>query len=223
MRAGGSALPPSLAPFRRAAGFAATQPRFLIAVVLVAAAPGTLGALLLAERDGRAVTLVSSLLALYLQLLVTARVLYAAGAMPADYHPADATEARFPSALLAALLFLLGVAMAAVLLVVPGLLLYAAWSLWMPALLAERLRAAAALRRSWGLARGRIGWLLLVALWLLLGWIALLAPVIAAELAGVDTRVTDVAGELLVSVAQMAGAVAYAHAYMLCRQASLRP
>jgi len=211
-------LPPSFLVVRLAARSILADRRFFAVVVLAAAAPGAIAAVAFGGGDARVATLVASFLALYLQLLVTARTLDAAGAMPPGYDRPDATEGRFPSAFLASLLSLVGVALAALLLVVPGVLLYGLWSLWMPALLAERLRATEALRRSWTLARPRLGWVLLVALWVLLAWVAALAPMMGMVLLGMSDTAADVTGELLVAAAQMAGAAIYAHAFMLCRR-----
>jgi hypothetical protein len=52
-------------------------------------------------------------------------------------------------------LYGLGVALATIVLVIPGIWLYVAWSLAIPALLFERIRPGAALKRSFALVRGR--------------------------------------------------------------------
>jgi hypothetical protein len=60
-----------------------------------------------------------------------------------------------PSLLWLTLLYILGVGLGTLLFVFPGIWLYVAWALAMPALLVEGLRGPAALRRSFALVRGR--------------------------------------------------------------------
>jgi hypothetical protein len=61
----------------------------------------------------------------------------------------------FPSLLLLTLLYALGVGLATLLFIVPGIWLYIAWAFALPAMLVEGRRGTKALGRSFGLVKGR--------------------------------------------------------------------
>ena len=121
--------------------------------------------------------LVLGLISLYLQLLLTSAALSCA--LP-DYKfdPQKPTRGRFPSIFLLSLISLLAVAAGLLLLVVPGLILLARWSVSAPILLAEDLSVMDSLRRSWELTRPHWKQALIIALLCL----ALFVPAIFASL-----------------------------------------
>lgn len=211
-------MPSSLAPLRRALGWVRTELGLFVVLVGIGSLAGLLGTALLPPDDRRITGLIGGLVTLYLQLFVTARVLDGAGAMPPDYRREMATEARFPSAFLASLLSIVGIAAGLALLVVPGILLFGLRSMWMPALLAERLRTTEALRRSWRLAKPRLGWVLLASVWIVLAPMGLaIAIVVTLVLVTRSDVLPDTLVEPLVVAMQLLWAVSYASVYLTLR------
>ena len=101
-------------------------------------------------------------LTVYLQILLTFRMLYANGAAPPGYTLAAKTEARVPSMIAVGFISGVAILLGLLVLVLPGLILMVFWSLTLPALAAERLGASDAMRRSWHLARPAFGCLALI-------------------------------------------------------------
>lgn len=198
--------------------------RFLLTAVLVASTPGLLAVAFLPPDAARAPAIISAFVTLYLQLLATARTLHLLAAMPASYHPEQATERRFPSAVLGSLLYLLATTAGLVLLVVPGVAIFLLWSLWMPAMLAERLSVSQALRRSFAIARPRLAALGMAALGSVAGLLAALVPPIGIVLLGylldwppwVD-RAADAAAEVTISAFLVGNAVFWASIFSEAR------
>ena len=194
----------------------AQQPWFFTATTAVGAAPGLIAVVVNPNGDGYALILLSTLLGLYLQLLATFRTIELLGAMPADYQRAHATEKRFPAAFLGSLLTTLTILAGLAALVVPGLLLLALWSLWLPALAAERLGVLGAMRRSWRLVRPRIGSVLILALLAAGAFVTLVVACVAGYflLAEGQWWIADVLFELLFTAGLIASAVLWAVTYV---------
>jgi hypothetical protein len=201
---------------REAARAIGQAPVLFATLTVVSMLPGLFGLALLGKSDQRVTILVGGLLNLYLQLFATARALDLMGAMPADWRRADATEGRFPSAFLASFLSVLAILLGLALLIVPGIVLMALWGVWMPALLAERLGATEALRRSWRLVRphpGRVVALLGVSS---TGLLLVVSSGVAPVVVWGDTALpaADWAIEPLLALWTIASAVLWAAAYV---------
>jgi uncharacterized membrane protein len=95
-----------------------------------------------------------SFLTLYVQLLLVCIALRALDLLPPGADPRRPTLGRFPAAFVLAFISGLAIFAGLVLLVLPGLVLWARWFAALPALVAEDRRAGSALRRSWELTAG---------------------------------------------------------------------
>lgn len=131
--------------------FVQAQPGFIAAMIAIDAVPQI--AMEYSPGDWTRLSSLLGLVTLYLQLLVTFRALSHAGLTHPDQPEDRPTDGRYPGAFLLDLLMFLAVAIGLALLIVPGVLLLALWSLALPALAAERLPVVAAMRRSWALTR----------------------------------------------------------------------
>ena len=127
----------------------------LVAVIAVYGLPATLFDATLDPNDAIRANSLMGLVALYLQLLLTAAALRHYDLLPPDYDPRRPTMGRYPAAFGPSLIYFLAVATGLVLLVVPGLLLILRWSVSLPVLLSERLGVIQSLARSWRLTRDR--------------------------------------------------------------------
>lgn len=92
--------------------------------------------------------------AIYLQLLLTARMLSVSGLGDYQFNPGTPTNGRFASAFLLSLLTLVAIFAGLLLLVIPGLVLLARWGVCFPVLLAERATVGESLGRSWRMTGG---------------------------------------------------------------------
>ena len=88
-------------------------------------------------------------MSLYLELLLTARMLSVSGLADYRFDPRAPTDGRYASAFLLSLMTVLGIAVGLILLVIPGLVLLARWSICFVILLAERATVSESLNRSW--------------------------------------------------------------------------
>lgn len=116
------------------------EARLNATLIAISAAPGLVG--LAAGADERLVNAVAGLLNLYLQLLSTVRALDVLGFAPPGYQRADMTEGRFGSAFGASLVSTVAIGLGILALIVPGIVLLALWSVWLPAIAGCRLPAA---------------------------------------------------------------------------------
>jgi hypothetical protein len=174
--------------------------QILIGLVLLSTEPShaTVGAsifsLQLSHRHNQSAsfggTAVTEVLSLGVSALVTAALVRAISDAYLDRPVSPAASLRFaarrlPVVLGAWILKALGLVLAYILLVIPGIYLYAAWSLLIPALVIERLGPVKALGRSRRLVKGR--WWPVAGV-LLLSWIltAIVSEAIRALLGAID-------------------------------------
>ena len=140
---------------RHSAHIAQAVPGTVAAVLLVGTVGYTFADVIPDARASVSGYLVMAFVQLYLQLLVTARALVACGLAPPNRDSRRPTMGRYPSAVALNFFYVLGVLAGALLLVVPGIVLFLRWSVALPAMLAEEEGITDALARSWQLTRRR--------------------------------------------------------------------
>ncbi len=140
-------------------------------------------------------TLITAVLAMVLYTLASAACFRAvSGAYLGQRHTASESW-RFAATkllplLLLSLLFFLAVVAGTIALIVPGIWLSIALSLSFPALLSEGLSPVAAMRRSFGLVRGR-WWATFGALFVMYLIVAVISGVVGAVIGGILGAATD--------------------------------
>jgi hypothetical protein len=120
-------------------------------VLLVATLPPAIVDATLNATEAIRANSMMGLVDLYLQLLLTATLLGARSLLPARHDPSRPTLGRYPAAFGLSQIYLISVLARLALLVVPGLVLVARWSVSLPALVSEDIGIIESLRRSWRL------------------------------------------------------------------------
>jgi len=137
--------------FNDSLAFARARGRLVAAVLMITTLMPAVADATLDPADAFRASSAFGLVELYLQLLVTSAVLGAHGLVPARYDPRRPTLGRYPAAFGLGLIYFVAVLAGLALLVIPGLLLIARWSVSLPALVSEDVGITEALRRSWRL------------------------------------------------------------------------
>jgi hypothetical protein len=123
-------------------------------------------------------------------------------AAPADSGIGSALRA-LPGALIAAIIYLVTTSLATMLFIVPGVLLWGMWQLWLVVLVVERTGPVVALQRSWELMRG--AWWRITTLITLVTIIACIPPMVVGGILGTALTLSGAAPEHTATVMAVAG------------------
>ena len=126
-----------------------------------------------------------------------------------DAAPADAgigTALRaLPGALIAAIFYLVATSLATMVFIIPGILLWGMWQLWLVVLVIERTGPVMALQRSWQLMRG--AWWRITTLITVVTILACIPPLIVGGILGTVLTLSGTAPEHTTMVMSVAGVI----------------